>query len=117
MRALGSLERFDTARPFGAWLGRIVANCSIDRIRAERRLAPLADDAGAEWAADVRHDELLAAVAALGSDRRQVIVLRYWARLTQSEIAALLGGPLGTANSRLGRAVEDLRAALVEVAP
>jgi RNA polymerase sigma factor (sigma-70 family) len=117
VRALGALDRFDTGRPFGAWLARIVANCSVDRIRADRRLAPLETDVGTEWLADVRHDEVLAAVAALPLARRQVVVLRYWAGLTQAEIASLLGVPLGTANSRLGRAVEDLRAALVEVTP
>ncbi len=117
VRALAALDRFDTGRPFGPWLARIVANCAIDRLRADRRLAPLDADTAAEWAADVQHDELLAAVAALPAARRQVVVLRYWAGLTQAEIAGVLGVPLGTANSRLGRAVEELRAALTEVRP
>jgi RNA polymerase sigma-70 factor (ECF subfamily) len=115
VRAFGALDRFDTGRPFGAWLARIVVNCSIDRTRADRRLAPLNDDPGATWVTEVRHDELLAAVAALAPDRRQVVVLRYWAGLTQAEIATLLGVPLGTANSRLARAVDELRETLVEV--
>jgi RNA polymerase sigma-70 factor (ECF subfamily) len=43
---------------------------------------------------------------------RAVIVLHYYLDLTMPDVAASLGIPLGTAKSRLNRAIGLLRAAL-----
>ena len=53
--------------------------------------------------------ELLDAVATLGAQRRTVVVLRYGLGYSPTEIAELLELPTGTVNSRLARALEDLR--------
>ena len=111
-RAFAALSRFDERRPFGPWLHRIVVNRCLDLLRTERRLvAADAELARLEW-----HDvsdgdkELLEAVAGLSLQRRVVVVLRYGLGYTPTAIAELLGIPTGTVNSRLARALEELRA-------
>jgi RNA polymerase sigma-70 factor, ECF subfamily len=54
------------------------------------------------------------ALAALGPAQRQVIDLAYFGQLSQSEIAARLGIPLGTVKTRTFAALKILRAALAE---
>jgi len=113
-RAFAALDRFDERRPFAPWLHRIVANRALDVLRAERRLAyeePLEP-------ADLRADHpggdrsLLAAVAVLSPERRVVVVLRYGVGMTPKQIAGVLDLPVGTVNSRLARALEELRETL-----
>jgi RNA polymerase sigma-70 factor (ECF subfamily) len=45
---------------------------------------------------------------------REVVALRYFATLSESETAAVLSCPLGTAKSRLSRALDLLRVTLDE---
>lgn len=52
------------------------------------------------------------ALAGLGAAERQVIVLAYQEGLTQSEIAARLGWPIGTVKTRTRRAHRQLREVL-----
>jgi RNA polymerase sigma-70 factor (ECF subfamily) len=56
----------------------------------------------------VADDRLLAALRALPADQRAVVVLRHLLELTPGEIAATLGLPRGTVNSRLRRALDRL---------
>ncbi len=37
MAAFAALDRFDPARPFGPWVGRIVVNRALNLVRAEVR--------------------------------------------------------------------------------
>ncbi|MGH2935228.1 MAG: RNA polymerase sigma factor [Gaiellaceae bacterium] len=110
IRAGASLPRFDRRRPVEPWLVRIAVNRAIDLVRARRREAggdelpepstfdsPLADE------------DLHGALRRLGPERRAVIALHYWLDYTTPEIAEVLGVPLGTVNSRLARALRDLR--------
>ena len=53
--------------------------------------------------------DLLEAIAELSLQRRVVIVLRYGLGYTPTAIADLLDVPVGTVNSRLARALDDLR--------
>jgi RNA polymerase sigma-70 factor (ECF subfamily) len=59
-------------------------------------------------AADIRLD-LHAALARLGKDHRRVLVLREIDRLSHTEIAQVLGIPVGTVESRLHRARHEMR--------
>jgi RNA polymerase sigma-70 factor (ECF subfamily) len=111
-RAFGALSRFDERRPFGPWLHRIVVNRCLDLLRTERRLV----GGDAELERLESHDaadgdrELLEAVARLSLQRRVAVVLRYGLGYTPTAIGELLGIPTGTVNSRLARALEELRA-------
>jgi RNA polymerase sigma-70 factor, ECF subfamily len=117
-RAFRSLASFNGRSSFRTWLSRIVLNQSIDFARRQSRLRPLspADTPSPEWSDEdaARDRDLLDAVLALPLERRTAIVLRYWARHTPPEIAAILGVPLGTVHSRLGRALAELRTRLEE---
>jgi RNA polymerase sigma-70 factor (ECF subfamily) len=55
---------------------------------------------------------LLASVAELSLERRVVVVLRYGVGMTPKQIAGALDLPVGTVNSRLARALEQLRESL-----
>jgi RNA polymerase sigma-70 factor, ECF subfamily len=117
LAAVRALDRFDSRRPFGPWLHRIVVNRAIDwaRARALRREvgaeeavatapAPEAGDVAARPSEDV-----LAALASLPPDHRAVIVLRYLLEYSPGEIARILELPRGTVNSRLRRGLDSLQ--------
>jgi RNA polymerase sigma-70 factor (ECF subfamily) len=117
LAAVRALDRFDSKRPFGPWLHRIVVNRAIDwaRARALRREvgaeeavatapAPEAGDVAARPSEDV-----LAALASLTPDHRAVIVLRYLLEYSPGEISRILDLPRGTVNSRLRRALDSLQ--------
>lgn len=120
--AIRSLDRFDRRRPFGPWLHRIAVNRAIDHARArsarpesasgraedaERLAAPRGDALR-----DPRAENLDAALAALTPEHRAIVAMRYLLELTPGEIAAELGLPRGTVNSRLRRALDQLAARL-----
>jgi RNA polymerase sigma-70 factor, ECF subfamily len=110
-RAFAVLNRFDERRPFAPWLHRIVVNRCLDLLRSERRLvAAEAELERLEAREESGDQELLAAVAGLSLQRRVVVVLRYGLGYSPAAIASLLDIPTGTVNSRLARALEDLRA-------
>jgi len=113
-RAFAALGRFDERRPFGPWLHRIVANRSLDLLRAERRLSDeeLPETPDPAPAHEVGDRSLLSAVAELSLERRVVVVLRYGVGMTPKQIAEALDLPVGTVNSRLARSLEQLRASL-----
>jgi RNA polymerase sigma-70 factor (ECF subfamily) len=113
-RAFAALGRFDERRPFAPWLHRIVANRALDILRRERRLAgdeppDVADLSPPHGAGD---RSLLSVVADLPLERRVVVVLRYGVGMTPKQIAETLDLPVGTVNSRLARALEQLRESL-----
>ena len=121
--AFCALGRFDTTRPFGPWLKRITVNRAVDAIRRTHRLQAVRKRAGALVQPDTgvpsSEDEVLHAVAEavgrLTPERRMVVVLRYWLDLPIDEIAGMLGLPVGTVASRLGRATAELRVQLREI--
>ena len=119
-QALAALPRFDETRPFGPWVKRIAVNRAIDHLRSRRRIELVDEDSPSlhGWAIGEAADEDLRlwavadAVAALGTAKRTVVVLRYWLDLPLEEIAGALGLPVGTVASRLNRALAELRIAL-----
>lgn len=109
IRAGAALHRFDRRRPVEPWLVRIAVNRAIDLVRARRREA--ADELPEALAFDppLPDEELRAALQRLGPEHRAVIALHYWFDYTTPEIGEVLGVPVGTVNSRLARALRDLR--------
>jgi RNA polymerase sigma-70 factor (ECF subfamily) len=104
--------------PFGAWLFRIARNTAIDFARTRRSTAPLEaalerpDDALGPAAMAERADgrtQIRAALAALTDEQRDVIVYRFFAGLTPSEIGALMGKRAGSIRALQFRALEALR--------
>jgi DNA-directed RNA polymerase specialized sigma24 family protein len=57
-------------------------------------------------------DHVIDAVRRLRPERRALVVLRYYLGLTDTEIAATTGMPIGTVKSTLHRALAELREAL-----
>jgi RNA polymerase sigma-70 factor (ECF subfamily) len=80
----------------------------LDRRRDEASLE--GDVAQTEPAPD--HRDVRAAVRTLDESERLLVLLRYWADLTQPEVARLTKLPEGTVKVRLHRARQRLRAAL-----
>jgi RNA polymerase sigma-70 factor, ECF subfamily len=119
--AFRTWDRLEPARPVRPWLYGIAANLVRHHWRKERRMlrayartgvdpVHADEDAAVERvAAEARHRELADALASLRPGEREILLLHAWAELTDSEIAAALGLPLGTVKSRLSRARERLR--------
>ena len=126
-RHAAALHRYDLtvsdARP---WLYGIAANLIGKHSRSEVRMLrayartgadPVLSEANIDEAdgrlasAAVRQD-LAAALAALTSGDRDVLLMIAWADLSYTEVATALGIPVGTVRSRLHRARARIRAAL-----
>jgi RNA polymerase sigma-70 factor (ECF subfamily) len=121
LSALSALGRFDRRRPFAPWLHRIVVNRAIDwsrarAVRSEVAASPaLLDAVGSEPPLDETlgsFGETEAALGALPSEQRAVVVLRYLLEYTPGEIARMLDLPRGTVNSRLRRGLDRLSSSL-----
>jgi RNA polymerase sigma-70 factor (ECF subfamily) len=117
LAALRALDRFDRRRPFGPWLHRIVVNRAIDHarsrsLRREVDAERVPEPAAMPVDAGVFSDSTLAALAALPPDHRGVVVLRHLLEYTPGEIAAMLGLPRGTVNSRLRRGLDEMASQL-----
>jgi RNA polymerase sigma factor (sigma-70 family) len=122
VKAWRALGRFRTGAPFRPWLLRIVANEAHNRRRSAGRRVNLAVRAAAAESSGgaapspeasvleaERRDELLAAVNDLPDEQRIVVALRYFAGLSEEEVAETLGIAQGTVKSRTSRALERLR--------
>ena len=119
VRAWRDLPTLRDPDRFDAWLHRLLVRAAIDEARRLRRhrvdidltaLDPPAV-AGTE-AAVADRDELERGFLRLEPEMRAVIALHYYLDLTMPDVAATLGIPVGTAKSRLNRAMGLMRAAL-----
>jgi RNA polymerase sigma-70 factor (ECF subfamily) len=108
----------DPAR-FEAWSYRLLVRACYAEGRKSRRWAPnlrllpvdepvVADGVGSV----VDRDELERAFRQLTYDHRAVVVLHYYLDKPLDEVAEMLGVPVGTAASRLHRALRILRSKL-----
>jgi RNA polymerase sigma-70 factor (ECF subfamily) len=101
---------------FERWFDRIVVNTCRNRLQHASRWQAtdistevgLASGEHFGRAAD-DHEVLGDAIATLSSDHRMVVVLRFYRDLQVDEIAARLGIPAGTVQSRLHYALKHLR--------
>jgi RNA polymerase sigma-70 factor (ECF subfamily) len=111
--ALREPERFE------AWLHRLVVHACYAEARTERRslarvlaIRPSEADPGDEIGAVGDRELLDLAFRTLSPEHRAVVVLHHHHGFPLTEIAAVLGIPVGTARSRLHYAVRQLRAEL-----
>ena len=132
IKSFTRLDQFDADRSFKAWLSRSSrtrpatgAAATVAVTALTLRLATpehatstdtTTDPARAQEATELRH-RLAVALAALGDRDREVVALRYFADLSEAEMAESMGCPVGTVKSRLSRALDRLRADLDEVLP
>lgn len=116
LQAWRQAHRYDPARGSPqAWLSAIVRTRALDRLRRRAARRPPAEAAPAAPRDASDPDAVLAvrtALQALSADQRRALELAYYEDLSQSEIAARLGVPLGTVKTRIRAAMIRLREAL-----
>jgi RNA polymerase sigma-70 factor, ECF subfamily len=119
-RAAGSYK--PERGPGAPWLYAVARNAIVDNGRARREPPVDAPDevAGDEGPAERAESGWIAwrvhrALAELPENERQVIELAYWGGRSQSEIADLLGIPLGTVKTRTRTGLSRLAAVLEDV--
>jgi RNA polymerase sigma-70 factor (ECF subfamily) len=117
--ALAALPRY-RAGSFAAWLFRIARNTAVDAHRRRRAtiswdLVPEAlhpvteDDAEARLLAREARDRARHLVADLPPDKRELLALRYAARLSTAEIAAVIGKSEAATRQQLSRVLRALQ--------
>jgi RNA polymerase sigma-70 factor (ECF subfamily) len=128
LRAYRQLGRFESRANFGTWLYRIVANCSVDLMRARQSRhdmsrsesldqaveQPAHDSPGPERllaSAEIR-DRVRNALGALSPLERAAFTLRHHEGRSIDEISQMLGLGTSAAKHSVFRAVKKLRLAL-----
>jgi RNA polymerase sigma-70 factor (ECF subfamily) len=121
--------RFDRTRgSVRAWTLGIVRNRAIDALRREAGRAPrlgfgedsIIDNRPADEMTDaeaLRREtarELRGALSDIPREQSRVIELAYFGGFTHSEIAEMLGEPLGTVKGRMRLGMEKIRSTLAE---
>ena len=121
---------------FSSWLLTVVHHRAANNLRARRQVGPLPAPAFApgepegnpeenlaapgpsvedQVALDEQRQKVRSALAALAPIQREVLELAYYGGMSQSEIAAHLGQPLGTVKTRVRSGLQKLRLTLAEV--
>lgn len=114
VKAWQSRDTYDPGRPFAPWLYAIARRTVIDLVRRERRRQhpTPADDAVVTLPVEMsdvwEKFEVRAALDQLSSEERDVLRLVYFEGRTHSDVAQVLGIPLGTVKSRSHRAHQRL---------
>ncbi|ANF31390.1 RNA polymerase subunit sigma [Leifsonia xyli] len=122
LEAWQSATRFDPNKGRAqTWIMTMAHRRAVDRIRASQasrdrdtavgiRDLPTAYDQVAETVeVRVEHERVEEAMRTLSEAQRRAVTLAYYGGLSQSEVAAELGIPLGTAKTRLRDAMIRLR--------
>lgn len=128
LRVWRQASSFETMRgSLSTWVLGIARHLAIDELRrrgarpqtatsdAGERLAALesgeADPAESAFA-KLRHQVVTDALGQLPHSQREVLELAYFGGLTQTEIAARLGDPLGTVKTRMRLGLQKLKSVL-----
>lgn len=128
LRAYKRLGRFESRANFGTWLYRIVANCSVDHMRAKQARRDQARAESLEDAADVLANDspnperlarsaeidrrVRAALDDLSPLERAAFTLRHYEGRSIDEISRTLGLGTSAAKHSVFRAVKKLRMVL-----
>jgi len=110
------IQKFDSSRPFKAWLGKIMINTSIDFYRANLKMAytediEAAENLGHSDGADknLHYNDLLALVQKLPPGYRTVFNLFAIEGYSHEEIGEMLSINAGTSKSNLHKARHKLK--------
>ncbi len=111
--------RYETGH-FASWLLTMTRNMAIDRLRREKSAGGHVTDsidednfpeiADVTQADELRWRDLKRAFDTLPKEQHEVVQLAFYHGLSQSDISAHLGAPLGTIKTRMRLAMEKLRA-------
>jgi RNA polymerase sigma factor (sigma-70 family) len=115
-KALTNIGKYDTDKPFKAWIGRIMMNTSVDYYRSNLKAANTEDIENAEHIgheatihSKLNYDELLKLVQQLPEAYRAVFNLFAIDGYTHDEIGEMLGINPGTSKSNLHKARHKLQ--------
>ncbi len=105
-----------------AWLFGIARNAALDELRRRKRTAELAAEpedaeaptAEAEVETTLRRETLRRAMAGLDGRERELIALKFFAGLQNTEIAEVIGASPTNVGTRIHRTIEKLRRACDE---
>lgn len=121
-RVIKARHRYRPTAKFVTYLYRIAHNCFVDSVRRNRRFAPHSADPEAivdsarspeEWTeVSLMRTRMLAALAELPAEQRDVFLLHEEAQIGLDDIASITGVNRETAKSRLRYANRKLKAAL-----
>ncbi|MGI8726869.1 MAG: RNA polymerase sigma factor [Solirubrobacterales bacterium] len=119
-RAYRKADRFDPSRGSQrAWLFGIARNAALDELRKRQRQAELttepvdehgpspADEAGLA----LRRATVREAISRLEPTERELVALKFFAGLSNGEVAAVVGVSESNAGTKLHRVIEKLRRA------
>ncbi len=126
-----NLHKMETGSAFLPWMIRLSRNCCIDRIRRIKARPPARDvvvdedmelTSGApspeqSWDTDRRKQLVYQAMGQLSEQNREILLLKEIQQLKLTEIAGMLGLPLGTIKSRASRARVELAKSVLELDP
>lgn len=120
-RAFRKWDRFDPRRgsPRG-WLFGIARNAALDELRKRRREFPAIEPGGLEAPGSVagtvmereQRADLMNALASLGAADREMVALKFFAGLSNTEIAEATGYSPTNVGTRINRAMKRLRSVL-----
>jgi len=122
LKAINNIDSLRDHSIIDAWLYRILFNCWHDYLRVKGRnveLGELRDEACAEHSDAYQQGQIVnrvrASVASLPMTLREVVTLADFAGMSYSQIAEIVGIPIGTVMSRLFRARKALREQLLDL--
>lgn len=108
-----------------SWFMSIVRNCCIDKLRSHSVRpqsagsdaivdTPARNDVWLDVSNTLTAEEISSALSNLAPDQRETIELAYYRGLTQQEISAQMGVPLGTVKGRIRMGLQRLRRLLLD---
>jgi len=116
LKVFTRIESYDAAKPFKAWLGKVMINTSIDHYRANLKMAYTDDLDMAENMSDgelpdrnLNYNDLLNMVQSLPTAYRTVFNLFAIEGYTHEEIGEMLNINAGTSKSNLHKARVKLK--------
>jgi RNA polymerase sigma factor (sigma-70 family) len=120
IRVVRSAHRYDPERPFPGWIFAILMNRVRSRWQQSRpredslfdgaSSVPSADRAAdAQLVLDQRAAAIRSLVAQLPAPLADTVLLRYFEELSEREVAAQLGIPIGTVKSRIHTGLRRLK--------